>query len=202
MTSAAAAIFLQYTGTGWAFLFGALFLKERLTRDNLVSLVFGLAGIACIVVGGWTDAGLLGTMMALGSGMAYGGVVVALRALRDEDPAWLVVLNHLVAGVVLVPWVVSGRLLPAGNQWLIVAALGVLQMGLPYLLFCRGVATVPAQEAGLITLLEAVLNPLWVLVFWGERVPASTWLGGGLILTGLAVRIFLRLRFMPREAWK
>jgi len=43
-TTAAAAIFLQYTGTGWAFLFGALFLGERILRSNLVALVFGTGG--------------------------------------------------------------------------------------------------------------------------------------------------------------
>lgn len=120
--------------------------------------------------------------------MGYGGVVVSLKALHEEDSAWLVVLNHVVAGLVLVPWVASRGLIPSGHQWTLIAALGALQMGLPYLMFCRAVANVSAQEASLITLLEAILNPLWVWMFWRESVDANTLVGGAMILTGLLVR--------------
>jgi drug/metabolite transporter (DMT)-like permease len=189
--TAAAAIFLQYTGIGWAFLFGAVFLKERITRENVLALAFGLAGIAWIVCGQREGAELEGTILALGSGLAYGGVIASLRALRDEDSAWLVVLNHLVSAMVLLPWVALQSLMPTGTQWTLIGLLGVFQMGLPYVLFARGLAGVPAQEAGLITLLEAVLNPIWVWLFWREEVAASTWIGGGLILAGLLLRYSL-----------
>jgi drug/metabolite transporter (DMT)-like permease len=193
--TAAAAIFLQYTGIGWAFLFGVLFLKEKATRENLVALSFGLAGIAWIVGGEWHGNQFLGTLLALGSGLAYGGVIASLRALREEDSAWLVVLNHLVSAAVLLPWVITQGLIPSGAQWAVIAILGAFQMGLPYVLFARGMAGVPAQEAGLITLLEAILNPLWVWLFWGEEVATSTWIGGGLILAGLLVRYLV---FRPK----
>ena len=192
--TSAAAIFLQYTATAWAFLLGALFLKERITRVNLVALVFCLCGIAVIVGGQWQGDQFVGTLLALGSGLAYGGVVVSLRALAGEDSAWLVVLNHLVSGAVLLPWVLARGLSLSPPQWGVVVAMGAVQMGLPYLLFARGVATVPAQEAALITLPEAILNPLWVWLFWSEEVPASTWLGGALILAGLLFRSILWLR--------
>jgi drug/metabolite transporter (DMT)-like permease len=187
-TTAAAAIFLQYTGIGWAFLFGVVFLKEPVTRANLAALAFGLAGIAWIVGGEWHGSQFVGTLLALGSGLAYGAVITSLRALREEDSAWLVVLNHLVSAAVLLPWIVARGLIPSGAQWGVIALLGAFQMGLPYVLFARGMAGVPAQEAGLITLLEAILNPFWVWLFWGEEVAISTWIGGGLVLTGLLVR--------------
>jgi drug/metabolite transporter (DMT)-like permease len=192
LTSAAATIFLQYTGTGWAFVFGLLFLKEQVTRANLLALGFGLAGIGWIVAAGWTGGDLLGISLALGSGVGYGGVIASLRGLRQEDSAWLAVLNHLVAGMVLLPWVVSRGVFPDGQQWTILAVLGGVQMGLTYFLFGRAVAFVSTQEAGLITLLEAVLNPLWVWAFWGETIPGSIWGGGTLILTGLLLR-YVRL---------
>lgn len=192
--TAAAAIFLQYTATAWAFPLAAVFLRERITRGNLVALAFCLSGIAVIVGFQWQGEQFVGTLLGLGSGLAYGGVIVSLRALSDEDSAWLVVLNHLVSGLVLVPWVFARGLAPSTAQWSIIALLGAFQMGLPYLLFARGVATVSAQEAGLITLLEAVLNPLWVWLFWREEVPDSIWIGGVLILTGLFTRSTVWLR--------
>lgn len=192
-TTAAVAIFLQYTSTGWAFLFGVLFLKERVTAGNLVALVCGLLGIGWIVAGQWAGEQFFGTVLALGSGIAYAGVVVTLRSLREEDSAWLVSLNLIISGLVLLPWVISRGLVPSGSQWLLIGALGIVQMALPYLLFARGVGTVPAQEAALITLLEPILNPLWVSLFFPEPVATSTWIGGAFIVAGLTMRyLFFR----------
>lgn len=187
-TSAAAAIFLQYTSTLWAFLFGVIFLREKIRRENLVTLAFCLAGIGWIVVDSWHGEQFLGNLIALGSGTAYGGVVTTLRHLRDEDSAWLVALNHLVSGAIVIPWVASRGIAPTAEQLGLIVALGVLQMGLPYILFARGVRLVAAQEASLITLLEAIANPVWVWLLWDETVPRATLIGGSLILAGLVLR--------------
>ena len=187
-TTAAAAIFLQYTATGWAFLFGMLFLKEKVDRGNLIALLCGLAGIAWIVVADWSGERFTGNAIALVSGLAYSGVIISLRFLRDESPAWLVWLNHVVSGAVLLPFAITA--IPQLNlsQHTLLAVLGCVQMALPYVLFARGLHSITAQEAALITLLEPLLNPLWVRLFWGEEVPLATWIGGGLILCGLAFK--------------
>jgi drug/metabolite transporter (DMT)-like permease len=118
-----------------------------------------------------------------------------LRALRAEDAAWLVFANNLVGGLVLLPWALTAHVSLDASQWSMAALLGVLQLGVPYLLFARGVRTVQASEAALLTLLEAVLNPIWVWAFLSEVAPLSTWIGGILILTGLVVRYTL---FSPK----
>jgi drug/metabolite transporter (DMT)-like permease len=61
-------------------------------------------------------------------------------------------------------------------------------MGLPYVIFARGLKWIPPQEAGLILLIEPLLNPTWVWLCWGEAISSSTAVGGGLILFGLALR--------------
>lgn len=187
-TTAAASIFLQYTAAGWAFLFGVMILKERADRGNLVALLFGLAGIVWIVHSDWDGERFEGNALALASGLSYAGVIVSLRFLRDESAAWLVWLNHVVSGAVLLPFAATA--LPQLNlsQHTLLAALGGIQMALPYVLFARGLRSVTAQEASLITLLEPLLNPLWVWLFWGELVPGATWIGGALILCGLALK--------------
>ncbi|MEC9009883.1 MAG: DMT family transporter, partial [Planctomycetota bacterium] len=68
------------------------------------------------------------------------------------------------------------------------AAFGIVQMSIPYLLFARGLKSVPAQEAALIVLLEPVLTPVWVGLLGWEFAPATTWLGGALIVGGLLLR--------------
>jgi DME family drug/metabolite transporter len=187
-TTAAAAIFLQYTSTFWAFLFGALLLKEPLERRNIVALGFASAGIAWIVAADWNDARFWGTLMGLGSGLAYGGVVVSLRVLREENGPWLIALCHVISCGVLLPWVLSGSAVPNDVQWSMIILLGVVQMAIPYVLFSRGLRYIPTQEAALIPLFEPICNPLWVWLIWSESIPGPTLIGGAMIAAGLLLR--------------
>ncbi len=190
-TTAAAAIFLQYTSTVWAFVFGVLLLGERGDRGSRVALLFAMCGIAWIMAAEWNGEQWTGNLCALASGLSYSGVVIGLRALRGEQAAWLVFLNSLVAGLVLLPWVSTFDISLTPVQWTVIGGLGIFQMGVPYLLFAIGVRVVQASEAALLTLLEAVLNPIWVWLVLSEVAPLSTWTGGLLILAGLVLRYTL-----------
>ena len=134
----------------------------------------------------------LGIALALASGVAYAGVVISLRGLRDVDPIWLSAVNNLGGAAVLAAWLVAttGTLPGPGTaaQTAILVAFGVIQMAIPYALFARGLQTVGAPEAGLIGLLEPVLNPIWVLLFLGERPAPATLVGGAFLLSGVACR--------------
>lgn len=190
-TSAAAAAFLQYTSTVWVFLFGTFVFRERMQRGNLVALLSAVAGIFWIVLSEQDQQRADGNLIALGSGLAYAGVIVSLRWLREEDSAWVTFLNHLVSGLVLLPIVLPRGIELQPLQWLLIAVLGVVQMGLPYVLAARGVALVSVQESALLLLLEPIVNPLWVWLCWHEPVGWPTLIGGGLILGGLGLRYFV-----------
>ncbi len=187
-TSAAAASFLQYTSTVWVFLFGWIVLKERIHRGNVVALCCAVVGISWIVFAEGDQQRADGNLLALGSGAAYAGVILSLRWLRNEDSAWLTLLNHFVSGLVLLPFLLPRGIELTAVQWLLIALLGVVQMGLPYFLAARGVGLVSVQEAALLMLLEPILIPLWVWLCWGESASLPTLCGGGLILGGLAAR--------------
>ena len=76
---------------------------------------------------------------------------------------------------------------------LIVAAMGIFQLAVPYVLFFKGLRVVPATDVALITIIEPILNPLWVWLGHGEVPHWSTGIGGALILGALLVR-FLKFR--------
>ena len=187
-TTAAAAIFLQYTASLWAMIFGVFVLKEPLLRGNAVALVCGMAGIGWIVYSDWSGRYFTGNAIALLSGITYAGVIICLGRLKDEASQWLILLNYIVSGISLLPWILQGVNDLTPPQWLLLAAIGPIQMGLPYVLFARSLKWVPPQEAALMLLLEPVLNPTWVWLVWGEAISPATAVGGGLILLGLALR--------------
>jgi drug/metabolite transporter, DME family len=187
-TTTAAAIFLQYTCIGWAFLLGMFLLREQATTGDWVSLLFAAAGVGWILSAEWSGVGTTGNLLAVLSGFCYAIVMLCMRAMRDEDGRALVVLCNAAGAVCLMPFLVGSPVTVTPMQWGIVAAMGVLQLGIPYLLFASAVKHVTAQEASLITLVEAVLNPMWVWMLWGETASVHTWIGGGIILVGLALR--------------
>jgi drug/metabolite transporter (DMT)-like permease len=77
---------------------------------------------------------------------------------------------------------------PGVREMAVLAGFGVVQMAIPYTLFARGLREIPAPEAGLIGLLEPVLNPIWVWLVHGEVPAPATLVGGSLLLVGVAVR--------------
>ena len=188
LTTSANSILLQYTAPLWMFVASVTLLGEKADRRNVAALVLGMIGIGVILATFLGGSEATGVLMGLGAGVSYGGVVVCLRVLRDHDPFVLVALNHGVSALVLLPWVVGSGGLPAGDALITLALFGLVQMALPYVLFTRGVRTVSPQEAGVITLLEPIINPLWVFLLWGEPVATATLIGGAFILLGLAVR--------------
>ena len=196
--SAANAIWLQSTAPVWVLLVGVLVFGERATRRDVLLVLFAAAGVAVILYYESHGESLAAVLWGLASGVFYGGVVLGLRQLRGMESTWLAAVNHGATAVVLAPFALgalvssqSNTPLPAGMQWLLLALFGIFQMGLPYILFARGLRSIPGHEATGIGLIEPILVPVWVLLAWGDRPAWWTLVGGGLILIGLVVRYAL-----------
>jgi drug/metabolite transporter (DMT)-like permease len=201
--SAANAVLLQYTAPMWMYLASIWWLGEKADWRSSGALGVGLVGIAVIVWGGWEDTQLPVIAIALGSGVTYAGVLLYLRVLRAASSRWLTVLNHLCGALALLPvlWLLAPDM-PSLPQFGILFLFGSVQMGLPYLLVARGLRVVSPQEAGTITLLEPLLNPLWAfLVAPDKEVPSLfTLVGGTLILGALAWRYWPRQKPLIRTS--
>jgi drug/metabolite transporter (DMT)-like permease len=189
--TAANAIVLQYTAPMWMFLACVWLLGEKADLRSFVAVWIGLVGIGIIVAGGWQAGELAIIGIALVSGVAYAGVMIGLRVLRSASPRWLTVVNHLTSGLVLVPFVWHLPT-PTLGQFIVLFIYGAVQMAIPYWLVARGLKTVSPQEAGTITLLEPLLNPLWAYLVSGEEPHWYTFAGGAFILGALAWRYWPR----------
>ena len=188
LTTAANAIWLQSTAPWWVFLYGSVMLREKTFGRDLIPLGFGMLGVGTILAFELQGENQAGIVYGLASAITYAAVVLFLRDLRGEDAAWLVAVNHLVTAAIISPYVIYQGVWPSAWQLAALAAFGAVQMGIPYLLFARGLKAVGSQEATAIGLLEPVLLPIWVYLAWGERPMWWTMLGAALILVGLVLR--------------
>lgn len=198
LTSAANAILLQYTAPVWVALLGAWLLREPATRADWLTIAVALGGMALFFKDSLSLGHLGGDVLALVSGVCFAGMAIALRKQKDGSPVESVILGNILAFLIGLPWILRAPPLPA-TGWAALLTLGTLQLGLSYWLFTRAIRHVTALEALLIPVIEPVLNPVWVLLFIGEK-PSPWAIGGGtIVLTAVSVRaiVSLRLRRMP-----
>ncbi|HTM10020.1 MAG TPA: EamA family transporter [Verrucomicrobiae bacterium] len=186
LTSAANAIVLQYTAPIFVFIFARLLFREKISRPNLVALAVCTLGVG-IIYAGSASPDLQGVGVALFSGLCFAIYMTNLRFLKNTDARWLTFANNLACSLVLLPWV-AGALSITAYDAAILVVMGVVQLGIPYFLFSKGLEKISLQEASLIVLVEPVLNPVWVAASYGEVPGAATLAGGALILTSLAAR--------------
>jgi drug/metabolite transporter (DMT)-like permease len=71
---------------------------------------------------------------------------------------------------------------------------GLTTIGLAFVLFMEGAKFIPSAEAGLISLLDVVLGPLWVFIAFGENPGLATMLGGAIVLAAAVWRMAPELR--------
>jgi drug/metabolite transporter, DME family len=196
ITTAANAIALQYTAPMFVFMIVHYLFGEKITGASWIALVLGMLGIAVICAGSAGQPDAAGVMVALLSGLLFSIYMVSLRFLKEFNPGTLTFLNNLVCCLILLPLVGSELSLTLKEGW-IVAVMGVVQLGIPYWLFSKGLEQISVQEASLIVLIEPVLNPLWVGLIVGELPSGATLIGGLCIVGSLAFR-YLRSSLNPQ----
>ena len=193
MTTAANAIFLQYTGPLYVLALGPLILKEPFRKIDAAAVAVALGGMSLFFVGKLDPGALAGNVVAVVSGVFFGLTILLLRRDASGDAIPSVIAGNLAAAALALPFAWGHLALDAKGAFLVLF-LGIVQLGISYVLFVGGLKTVPAAEASLLGMLEPMFNPLWAFLGLGER--PSTWaaLGGAIVLAAVAGRTVLGAR--------
>ncbi len=189
-TTAANAIILQYAAPAFVFVLAVPLLDERPSRQDWWVLASTMVGVGCIFSQGMGGA-LAGIVYGLASGVGFALLTVLLRRYQHSDPLKTIAFNNMVVAVLLLPWVWD-RLVLSPRDLLLMFIMGTVQLGGPYVLYAYALRRVVARDAALISLLEPLLNPVWVFLIVGEVPAATTFLGGAFIVGGLFLRFTRR----------
>ena len=192
LTTAANAIFLQYTAPVWVLLFGYWFLGERPQRVDWFAMLAIFAGLFLFFGDDLSAGGLVGNVLAIASGIALAALMVFMRTQREGSPAQTFLLGHLIGAVVGLPWLLRETFSPSNLA--IILFLGIIQMGLASILYSIGIKYVPALEATLILTLEPILNPVWVFLAIGETPGPLALAGAALVLGAVVARAIVSAR--------
>ena len=167
-----------------AVLLSVVILRERLTVRKVLSLVLGFVGSMIILQpGGSTDPGIL---LALGSGVCFAFYMIATRqAAQESDPIKTLAFQCVVGTVLLTPQAVLSWSVPAWNDLLFFAGLGLFS-AVSHILSITAFRSASASTLAPLVYLELIGTVLVGYLAFGEIPGSSTILGAGcIVLAGL-----------------
>jgi drug/metabolite transporter (DMT)-like permease len=196
-TTAANAIFLQYTAPLYVLVLEPIFYKEKFRQRDLITVIFCVVGMSLFFVGKLRPQDVTGNLLALASGICFAFYFLLLRhsSARDVNRASSVIYGNLL--VVLIAASAGLKALPNINlhDALSVVYLGVVQIGVAYTLFTLGMARgIRSLDAGIVGYIEPVLNPVWVFLVIGERPSKWALIGGAIIVGAVVVHTTLKAK--------
>lgn len=186
-TTAANAIFLQYSGVVWVVLLSPLMLGEPLRGRDVGAVTVAFVGMALFFADRLEFHTRAGDGVAVLSGVCFAAVMLSLRRERDTGAVAAVTYGNLLVVLSLLA-VGAARPPPSPRSAAILLGLGLFQIALPYVVFVRGLRLVTATQAALVGMLEPVANPVWVFLGLGERPTIAAIAGGSIVLTAIAWR--------------
>jgi drug/metabolite transporter (DMT)-like permease len=192
LTTAANAILLQYTAPIWVAILGLWVLKERAKLLDWLALSVVLAGILLFFKDELSEATKWGDVTALLSGFCFAWFIMLLRKGREHSPLQAVLLGNILTTLLSLPFVLQA--FPDMRSLFFLLVLGVVQLGLPYLLYTKAISHVTALESILILCLEPIANPILALLFIGEKPGFWSAIGGAIVLMAVTVRSILMVR--------
>lgn len=197
-TTAANAILIQYSAPAWVAILGAVWLGERASRIDWLTIAVALGGITLFFFEKLTLDHTTGNLFALGAGMVFAVHVAAARRLAQQgrSPLRAIFLGHVLAMVGGAPMALSAMSsAPLETEaWLALIALGIFQQAVPSLLYAWAMQRATALEGLLVPILEPILSPCWVWLFVDESPGRWALAGGALVVGAVTARAWFGLR--------
>lgn len=180
MTTAANAIMLQYLAPIIVLLYVCVYTKRLPFKYEIGSIMIAIIGIIVFFGGGFTAGNQQGDILAIVNAFifAFFFFINSLPETKSEDS---IMIGMIISVIVMLVGNFDYRSMTSSSL-IIGIFMGVIQLGLPYIIFAKGISMTTAISGSLISVFEAVLSPVWVLIVVHERPSMNSIVGGGIVL--------------------
>lgn len=193
LTTAANAIFLQFTAPIYLLVLEPIFLKSKFDRRNLIALIGCFAGMILFFMGKLDLTSIKGNLFAIASGISFALFSLFLKwkkqLHKSESTIVYIIAGNFLVCIFCLPFVFD-KLIIDGTQLSILLFMGIFQIGISYIIFNEGIKYITATESMIIAMLEAILNPIWVFLGVGEVPTIYSIIGSVIILLAIIWRNF------------
>ena len=189
-TTAANAIFLQYTAPIYVLIFEPIINKTHYEKINIITILICFTGMILFFMGKFSPGYVTGNILALLSGVAYAAFLLGMRKNKKEYQFSSIFYGNIIVSLICVSSIFHLSNITTANL-MMVTFLGIFQIGIAYAIFSYGLKRVLAIEASLISMIEPTLNPVWVFIGYGEVPSIMAIIGGIIIIAAISVRAFI-----------
>jgi len=182
LTTVAAVLVFQAAAPLFAAVLAWLFLREGVSRRKAIAIAISIAGVLLIVSASGDTGRLWGNVISAIMGLTFACTIVLARMEPDVPTTQATLVGVVLVALVSAP--LAEYSVPAADMALL-AVFGFFQMGLALIMFTTGVRLIPSADAGLISVLEAVLAPLWVWMIFAEDPGTITLVGGAVVIAAV-----------------
>lgn len=186
LTTAANSILLQFTAPVYSAVLGYFLLQEPVRSRDVYSITLIFVGLIIFLYDGLSAGHIFGNILALLSGVCYGAMNVFMRMGDTAAPGENVFWGNILAFFLTLPFMEHPSWTPINIG--IILFMGIFQLGVAYIFYAIAITQVTALSATIITVLEPILNPIWVMLIYGETPSPYTILGGILVLCAIGLR--------------
>ncbi len=184
-TTSTNAILLQFTAPIWVVAISILFLKQTPSKKDLLAVTVVLIGMVLFFMGDLEVGNIYGNIMAIMAGVSLAVMLIIMRGETNSSPLLIPLIGNFILFVVTLPALFVLQPQFSTTNVVNIVILGIFQLGMGYLLFSIAVPYVSTLEAALIMVIEPLLNPVWVLIFLGERPTIQAIVGGVVVVVSV-----------------
>ena len=180
LTTSANAIVLQFAAPVYIMAFSAVMYHQRFRRIDILAVAATMGGIVLCFLDKMSAGGMAGNLIAMVTGVTYAGLYIVNGRADARSRMSGILWGHLLTAAV---GLTASAWFPpelSTRAVLVLVLMGVFQLGVSYVMFAIAIEHCPPLVACLVSVIEPLLNPVWVLIFDGEA-PGPLALVGGLI---------------------
>ena len=187
-TTVANTNFIIQTQTIFLAIFGYIFLKEKISKLTLASIILAFSGIILMVGNSLSSGQMTGNIAAFIMPISFATLILIIRKYPTID----MVPMQLIAGIgaTLIGFLLSQKILISTHDIFLGFIAGFFQVGLGFIFITIGARSTPSAFVGIIMLTEAVLGPLWAWIFVNETPPMVVLFGGTIIISTVVLQFF------------
>lgn len=187
LTTAANAIVLQFTAPLFIVVFSAVIFNKKIRKTDLTAVLITLAGISMFFFDKLETGYLLGNFVAILAGALMAGMYMAMGQSQGEERFSAILVGQITAFVVGLPFVIATKPALSAMPVLYIVILGVLQLGIPYILYGKASEFCPPLACSLLGAVEPLLNPVWVFIFDGEAPGIYALVGAVIVVVSVTL---------------
>ena len=185
-TTVANTNFIIQTQILFLAIFGYVFLKEKISKVTLLSIILAVLGIILMVGSSLSPGEMIGNLAAFIMPISFAILILIIRKYPHVDMIPL----QLIAGIVAmsVGYFIAGKINISYHDIFLGFLAGFFQLGFGFIFITIGARNTPSAIVGIIMITESVLGPLWAWMFAGENPPLIVLIGGCIIISAVLLQ--------------